>query len=84
MARWSEYGVLGGTKRWDIVIEGLIIRLAVPRYGEGERSVLERNVLVLKAFQELFEVLIFGLGSQILGFKFSEFIFKLKDSSGNE
>jgi hypothetical protein len=58
-------------ERWNI---------AVPRYGEGERGVLERNVLVLQAFQELFEVLIFGLGSQILGFKVSEFIFKLERS----
>ena len=79
MARWSEYGVLGGTKRWDIVIEGLIIRLAVPRYGEGERGALKRNVLILEVFQELFEVLVFRLGIQILGFKLSKFIFKLED-----
>lgn len=73
---------MGRRERWDIDIERLVIRLAVPRYGEGERGVLKRNVLILEAFQELFEVLIFRLGSQILGFKFCDLIFKLEDPSG--
>lgn len=69
-------------ERWNIDIEGLVIRLTVPRYGEGERGVLKRNVLILEAFHELFKVLIFRLGSLILGFKFCDFIFKLEDPSG--
>jgi hypothetical protein len=81
VARWSEYGILGGRERWKVDIEGLVIRLTIPRYGEGERGVLKRNILILKAFQELFEVLIFRLGSQILGFELSDFIFKLEDPS---
>ena len=81
MARWSEYGILGGSKRWNFVIEGLVIRLAIPRYGEGERGALERNVLILEVFQELFEVLVFRLSILILGFKLSKFIFKLEDRS---
>jgi hypothetical protein len=79
MARWSEYRILGRRERWKVDIEGLVIRLTIPRYGEGERGVLKRNVLILKAFQELFEVLIFRLGSQILGFELSDFIFKILD-----
>jgi hypothetical protein len=82
MARWSEYGILGRRERWKVDIEGLVIRLTIPGYGEGERGVLKRNILILKAFQELFEVLIFRLGSQILGFELSDFIFKLEDPSG--
>ena len=72
---------MGGRERWKIVVEGLVTWLTVPRYGEGERGVLERNVLILEAFQELFEVLIFRLGAQILGFKLSNLVFKLEDPS---
>jgi len=36
----------------------------------------------LEALQEFFEMLVFGLGVQILGFKLSKFIFKLDDPSG--
>lgn len=38
----------------------------------------------MKALQELFQVLIFGLGGLILGLKLSDFILELEDPSGNE
>jgi hypothetical protein len=72
---------LGGRERRSIAVEGLVIWLTVPRYGEGERGVLKRNVLILQAFQELFEVLIFRLSGQILGFKLSNLVFKLEEPS---
>lgn len=37
----------------------------------------EGNVLVLQALQKLFEVLIFSLGAQTLGFELSNFILQL-------